>query len=260
MMLRRESALSMLALLALTAVLAHSMGFFDAARIVKGLANLAIFAGDLFPPDFSVASTIATALVETIQMALLGTILGFAAALPLGLLGARNIAGEKISPAARLFMGAIRTIPALLWAIIFVVAFGLGPLPGTLGLAVYSTGYLSKLFYEAFEAVDKEVVEAARAIGISRLKEIRFVLLPESMSHILSQLFFMFEYNVRSSTILGFVGAGGIGFYMLGYIQVFQYQKLTTAILLTLAVVLIIDHLSAKMRDRFLAHGELRSP
>lgn len=253
MMLRRESAPWLFALLVVTAFLAQSMGFFDAERIAKGASNLVIFAADLLPPDFSAANTIAIALLETIEMALLGTILGFAAALPLGLLGARNIAGDKISAAARLFLGAVRTIPALLWAIIFVVAFGLGPMPGTLGLAVYSIGYLSKLFYEAFEAVDREVVEAARAIGISRLKEIRFIVLPESMSHMLSQLFFMFEYNVRSSTILGFVGAGGIGFYMLGYIQVFQYQKLMATILLTLAVVLIIDYLSAKARDKFLA-------
>ncbi|HLB72030.1 MAG TPA: ABC transporter permease subunit, partial [Candidatus Methanoperedens sp.] len=119
-------------------------------------------------------------------------------------------------------------------------------------LAIYSVGYLSKLYYEAFEAVYQEVIEAVRATGISRLKEIRFVVLPESMNHILSQLFFMFEYNVRSSAILGFVGAGGIGFYMISYIQLFQYQRLTTAVLLTLAVVLVIDLASARIRDRFL--------
>ncbi|KCZ70850.1 phosphonate ABC transporter, permease protein PhnE [Candidatus Methanoperedens nitroreducens] len=235
--------------------LANSIGFFDIDRLTRGVSNLFIFAADLFPPDLSVTETLLYSILETIQMALMGTILGFIAALPLGLLGARNISGRNISAVTRLFLGGIRTIPALLWAIIFVVAFGLGPLPGTLGLAIYSVGYLSKLYYEAFEAVDQEILDAVRAIGISRLKEIRFVVLPESMNHILSQLFFMFEYNVRSSAILGFVGAGGIGFYMINYIQLFQYQRLTTAVLLTLAVVLIIDSVSARIRDRFLTRS-----
>ena len=232
--------------------LAYSIGFFDIDKLAIGSKNLIIFANDLFPPDLSATDTLLFSIFETLQMALLGTIIGFILALPLGLLGARNISGKSISAVVRLLLGAIRTIPALLWAIIFVVAFGLGPLPGTLGLAIYSVGYMSKLYYEAFEAVDQEVIEAVRATGISRLNEIRFVILPESMNHILSQLFFMFEYNVRSSAILGFVGAGGIGFYMISYIQLFQYQKLTTAILLTLAVVLIIDSVSARIRDRYL--------
>lgn len=234
--------------------LAYSMGFFDFERLAFGSKNLVIFAQDIFPPDFSVTETLLYSIFETIQMALLGTIIGFIIALPLGLLGARNISGKSISTATRFLLGIIRTIPSLLWAIIFVVAFGLGPLPGTLGLAIYSIGYMSKLYYEAFEAVDQEVIEAVRATGISRFKEIRFVVLPESMNHILSQLFFMFEYNVRSSAILGFVGAGGIGFYMISYIQLFQYQRLTTAILLTLIVVLTIDFVSAKIRDRFLVN------
>lgn len=232
--------------------LAYSVGFFDIDKLASGSKNLIIFAADLFPPDFGVTGTLFYSILETIQMALLGTVIGFIMALPLGLMGARNISGRSVSAVIRFFLGAIRTIPALLWAIIFVVAFGLGPLPGTLGLAIYSVGYMSKLYYEAFEAVDREVIEAVRATGISRLKEIRFVILPESMNHILSQLFFMFEYNVRSSAILGFVGAGGIGFYMISYIQLFQYQRLTTAILLTLAVVLVIDFVSARIRDRYL--------
>jgi len=250
----RESTLRVSIFLAIIIYLAHSIGFFDIDRLARGSSNLIIFAADLFPPDFGVTGTLLYSIFETIQMALLGTVLGFTAALPLGLLGARNVSGTGISALVRLLLGAIRTIPALLWAIIFVVAFGLGPLPGTLGLAVYSIGYLSKLYYEAFEAVDREIIEAVRAIGISRLKEIRFVMLPESMNHILSQLFFMFEYNVRSSAILGFVGAGGIGFYMISYIQLFQYQRLTTAILLTLAVVLVIDFVSSRIRDRFLSN------
>lgn len=230
----------------------NSMGFFDLDRLFTGSRNLLVFASNLYPPDLDVLWILIGAIFETIQMAFIGTIIGFIGALPLGLMGARNIAGGAISALTRFFMGVIRTIPALLWAIIFVIAFGLGPLAGTLGLATYSIGYLSKLYYEAFEAMDKEITEAVRATGISRLKEIRFVVLPESMNNILSQLFFMFEYNVRSSAILGFVGAGGIGFYMINYIQLFQYQRLTTALLLTLIVVLSIDFINSRIRAKFL--------
>ncbi|MCX9081937.1 MAG: phosphonate ABC transporter, permease protein PhnE [Candidatus Methanoperedens sp.] len=229
-----------------------SMGFFELGRLYVGSKNLLVFAGDLFPPDLGVIWILIGAIFETIQMAFIGTIIGFMGALPLGLLGTRNIAGRAISAITRFFMGVIRTIPALLWAIIFVIAFGLGPLAGTLGLAIYSVGYLSKLYYEVFEAMDNEIIEAVRVTGISRLKEIRFVVLPESMNNILSQLFFMFEYNVRSSAILGFVGAGGIGFFMINYIQLFQYQRLTTALLLTLVVVLAIDFINSRVRAKFL--------
>src|SRR5574341_798088 len=133
----RESTLGASIFLAIIIYLAYSIGFFDVDRLARGSGNLFIFAADLFPPDFSVAETLLYSILETIQMALLGTVLGFMAALPLGLMGARNVSGRSISALVRLLLGAIRTIPALLWAIIFVVAFGLGPLSGTLGLAVY---------------------------------------------------------------------------------------------------------------------------
>lgn len=164
-----------------------SMGFFELDRLYVGSKNLLVFAQDLFPPDLTVTWTLIGAIFETIQMAFIGTIIGFMGALPLGLLGARNIAGGAISAITRFFMGIIRTIPALLWAIIFVIAFGLGPLAGTLGLAIYSV-------------------------------------------------------------------AGGIGFYMINYIQLFQYQRLTTALLLTLVVVLTIDLITTRIRTRFLNH------
>jgi len=143
-------------------------------------------------------------------------------------------------------------VPSLLWALIFVVAVGLGPLPGTMALAVYTVGYLGKLYYEAFEGVDREVLEAVRATGASRWQRIRWAVLPESMNALLSQALFMLEYNVRASAILGFVGAGGIGFYMVGYLQVLQFRRVTAAILLTLALVLALDGLSAVVRRLFL--------
>jgi phosphonate transport system permease protein len=136
--------------------------------------------------------------------------------------------------------------------VIFVVGFGLGPAAGALGVAMYSVGYLSKLFYESFEAVDNEVIEAVKSVGSNKLQLILYAVIPESANAIISQLLFMFEYNIRASAIMGFVGAGGIGFYMLGYLQLLQYQNLMTAFLITLVVVMAIDYLSASLRSLIL--------
>jgi phosphonate transport system permease protein len=254
MKIKRTNVQIWLSLLIASAVLLHNMGFFDPSRLKTGLANISLFIRELFPPDPSVVGQVSWAIVETIQMAFAGTVLGSIVSIPLALLGARNIISGVPNAIARLLLSVVRVVPALLWAIIFVVAFGLGPLPGTLGLAAYSLGYLGKLYYEAFEAVDPELLEATKAIGCSKLQQIRYVIIPETANTIISQFLFLFEYNVRASTILGFVGAGGVGFYMLGYIQLFQYQRLMTTLLLTLCVILFIDFVSAKVRDRFLIH------
>lgn len=232
------------------------IGFFDPGRIARGFGNLAIFAGDLIPPNLGVADVVLVALLETVQMALVGTALGFFLSLPLAFLAARNLFPGPVVALARLLLAAIRTIPSLLWAIVMVVAFGLGPLAGTLGLSLYTVGYLGKLFYEAFEAVDPEVLEAIRGVGSSKVQLIRFGVLPEAANQVWSQVLFMFEYNIRASSILGFVGAGGVGFYMLGYIQLLQYRNLTTVILLTLAVVLGIDYASSLVRRKYLSTEE----
>jgi phosphonate transport system permease protein len=146
----------------------------------------------------------------------------------------------------------VRTIPSLLWAVIFVIGFGLGPAAGALGVAMYSVGYLGKLFYEAFDAVDAEVLEALRGTARNRIQLAVYAVLPESANAVLSQLFFMFEYNIRASAIMGFVGAGGIGFYIQVYVQTLQYDRLLTVLLLLLAVVLAMDVISAWVRRRYL--------
>jgi phosphonate transport system permease protein len=225
-----------------------NMGLLDPVRIGQGVVNTGVFARDLFPPNWSTLATLSGAMLETLQMAFVGSLLGCAMALPLALLATRTIFSPFITSPLRLFLSIVRTVPSLLWAVVFVVAFGLGPVAGTFGIAFYTLGYLGKLFYEAFEGVDQEVLEAVRSVGCNRLQLMRYALLPEAANNILSQLLFIFEYNVRASTIMGFVGAGGIGFYMLGYLQLLQYQNLMTALLVTLAVVLVIDQASAKVR------------
>jgi phosphonate transport system permease protein len=232
------------------AALLFRQGFFDPARISRASGNLAIFTKDLFPPEWGSLPLLGAAMLETIEIAFLGTILGFGLSLPLAFFASRSLFGPAVSLTARFLVGGVRTVPSILWGVIFVVALGLGPAAGTVAVACYTVGYLAKLFYECFEGVDAEVVEATRGTGANRVQLFFFAVLPEAANTVLSQLLFMFEYNIRASTIMGFVGAGGIGYYMMGYIQMLQYRNLMTAVLLTFAVVMAIDRLSLIVRSR----------
>jgi phosphonate transport system permease protein len=228
------------------------VGLLDVGEWGPAISNLIDFTGLLFPPETESLGTLVDAMVETIEIAFAGTLIGLVLSLPLAVLGTRTLFGPTVTVPARLLLGAIRTIPSLLWAIIFIVAFGLGPAAGAMGVALYTVGYLGKLFYESFEAVDPEVVEAVTATGASRAQLIVYAVLPESVNAIVSQLLFMFDYNIRASTILGFVGAGGIGFYMRGSLELLQYQNLMTALLITFIVVMAVDYLSARVRSLLL--------
>lgn len=247
-------------LLAAFLVSLGSVGLLDPGRLARGAVNIGIFVGALLPPEMGVLPTVAGAMVETVQMAFAGTLLGLAFALPLALAASPVLFGPMVASVARLALGMVRTIPSLLWAIVFVVAIGLGPAAGALGIALYSLGYMGKLFYEMFEAIDPDVLEAVRSVGSTRLQLARYALLPEAANHVLAQVVFMFEYNVRASAIMGFVGAGGIGFYLLGYIQMLQYRNLMTALLVTFVVVILIDQISAAIRRRFVAPVSIGAP
>lgn len=216
------------------------------------MSNLGSLVAEMLPPDLGVASEVAAALAETVQIAFVGTVIGFLLSMPFSALALRNIFPSSLTTTVRSLLGIVRTIPALFWAVLFVIAVGLGPFAGTLAVAVYSFGYLSKLYYEAFEAVDAEVLDALRVTGASRILLVRHAVLPESMNTIVSQLLFMFEYNIRSSAVLGFVGAGGVGFLMVSYIESLRYSSLTTVLVFTLATVIAIDIVSGYVRRRFL--------
>lgn len=232
-------------------LLAH-FGFFRLDQWGKGLANLIQFSCDAFPPDMSVLLGITGPLIETIEMAYVGTLLGFLISFPLAILGSRLLFPSWVVALARFVAGFLRTIPPLLWAIIFVIIVGLGPLAGTLSLALYTVGYLAKLYSEFFEGTDPEVLEAVKGAGATTPYLVRYVVLPEGANAILSQLLFMFEYNIRASSILGFVGAGGIGFQIYVYLQTMEYQKLTAVLILILALVIAIDFLGRLVRSHYL--------
>lgn len=235
-------------------VLWHA-GLFEAGRAARGVRNLGVFLGDMVPPDASgdLLILLLRSLWETVQMAWAGTLLGAALALPLAVLAAASLTPRGVALPVRAALAAVRTIPSILWAVFMVVLVGLGPLAGILALAAYTTGYLGKLFYEALEAVDRETLDAVRATGASRLQVARHAALPDAGNALVSQGIYAFEYNVRASSILGLVGAGGIGFYLLRFLEFFEYTKLATTLLLLFALVLVVDGASRVVRRRFLA-------
>lgn len=243
-------ALTLIGLFILFVAVMAGAGLVSVSAWAKGLHHLAVFASDLFPPDLESLPVLTRAMAETIRIAFAGTLLGFILSVPLAFLSTRTLFGPLVSTAARSLVGALRTVPSILFGVVFVVAFGLGEAAGILGVALYTVGYLGKIYYEAFEGVDPEVLEAVRGTGARRLQIFRYALLPEAANAVLSQALFMFEYNIRASAILGFVGAGGIGYYMLGYVQMLQYRNLTTALILTFVVVMVTDRASRAVRAR----------
>ena len=253
--MRLSLALPLTTGLFLLAVLAH-LGFFDLERFARGMRNLGILGSEMLPPDVGILPTVGAALWETVEMSFAGTLLGFLASLPLSILSTRRLFSSWISGIARFIAAGIRTIPVLLWAIIFVILVGLGPLAGTLGIAAYTVGYLAKIYADLFEGTDPEIMEAVRSTGASKLQLVRFVILPEAANAVLAQVLFMLEYNIRASSVLGFVGAGGLGFVIQIYLQSLDYQRLATILLLVLVIVLVMDGISAWLRKHFLLSAQ----
>ncbi len=221
---------------------------------------MAIIAEEITEIEPKLFETALLSMFETIQMAFIGTIVGVVIALPLSMFAARNLNSKWVYVPIRVILAAVRTFPSILWAILFVIMVGLGTFAGVLAIIMYTIGFVAKLQYESIETVDADPVDAISSIGVSKWQLIRFVVLPESAPHLLSQILYMFDYNVRQSSILGLVGAGGIGFYIINYIKFFEYGKAMVFMLVVLAAVLFIDWISVKIRDKYIVksqHGKV---
>lgn len=236
---------------------------FDFGELFSGAQPVEQFVSQMFPPDLSAATlqTTATGVVETFQMAFLGALIGAVVAFPLAALGTREASTVGASRArrialavpyhtARMLTNVFRSVPDILWALIFVVALGLGPFPGMLALAVHSAGVLGKLYSETLEAVPNRPVEALHETGASGLGAFLFGRMPQAMAGFTSLSLYQWECNLRSATILGFVGAGGIGQEILISMQLFDYSKVATLVGATILVVLVVDRFSAALRSR----------
>jgi phosphonate transport system permease protein len=223
---------------------------FSPARMLAGLHQLGWITMMMVPPDpGSSLPLYLTALGETLSIALLGTTLAAVFALPVSLLAAKNIAPSNIVRfPVRRFLDSIRGIDTLIWALVWINVVGLGPFAGVLAIAVSDFGAFGKLFSEAIEAADRKQVEGIRASGGNALHEIRFGLMPQVLPVIAGQMLYFFESNTRSATIIGIVGAGGIGLQLAEQIRVLEWQHVSFLILMILVAVAAIDWISSKLR------------
>jgi phosphonate transport system permease protein len=185
-----------------------------------------------------------------VQMSLWGTTVAAILSLPIAVLSARNLAPRWLQWLANLLQNAVRSLPSIVLGLFFVTATGLGAPAGTLALSIYTIGYLGKFYQTAIESVDQTSVESLQVVGASWLQIAQYGILPQVMPLLLGYTFYMFEYNIRAASVLGVVGAGGIGFELLNYIRGFEYTKATTMILLLMVVVTVIDGLSSQLRRR----------
>ena len=223
---------------------------FDLARLADGLPRMAAFFDRMVPPDVTIARTVFDATVETLQIALLGTALGAAASLALGLAAASNLTPVWVHRPVKAVLGILRGVPVILLALLFVSSVGLGPFPGVLAVAVHSTGMLGKFYSEAFENARRGPIEALETTGADWWQIVRFAVLPQIAPDLARDTLFRFEMNLRESLVLGLVGAGGIGFYIQMYTRSFHYEKVATLTLVVLAMVVAIEQFSVYLRGR----------
>jgi phosphonate transport system permease protein len=234
---------------------------FSLDRLVTGFRNLGWFFLLMIPPDPGTSlPTYLTAMAETLSIAFLGTMLGAILALPFSLLAAQNIIPSIfLRFPVRRFLDSIRGIDTLIWALVWINVVGLGPFAGVLAIATSDFGAFGKLFSEAIEGADRKQVEGIRAAGGSKLHEIRFGLMPQVLPVLAGQILYFIESNTRSATIIGIVGAGGIGLQLAEQIRVLEWQKVSSLVLMILVAVAAIDFISSRLRFAIIGRaGEAR--
>jgi len=231
----------------------NKFGFFG-ERFWGSFAKLSIMIDQMFPPTgWEYRWEYTEAIGETLAMALIGSVVGAILAIPFAFLAAKNMMPLRpVQFSTRRFADVLRASDYLIWGLIFVRAMGLGPIPGIMAIIVIDTGILITLYSEAIENIDRKPIDGMKASGASRLEVIRFGVLPQVMPVLLSNALYMFESNTRAATILGIVGAGGIGFLLSDNIRAFEFSNALTIILMIIAVVYIIDYLSKGLRERFI--------
>ena len=215
-----------------------------------------IFADMLFFPEWDYFPTAWGGMVQSIQMAWFGTIVGALLSFPLGFLGAKNVSGSIVSNVIRQVLNAIRAFPTLILAILFIPLFGLGAFTGAMAIGVHSTGTLGKLTAELIEGIDGGPVEAARATGARQSQVLRWGVLPQVLPEIVAFWIYRFEINIRESAILGVVGAGGIGVSLVNTINYNRYEKAGMALIVIVVTVIIIDTFSGRLRRRIIEGGD----
>ena len=224
---------------------------FNPIEFVKGIPFMLDFIGRMFPPDISNIGRFLLKALETLQMALLGSTLGALIALPLSFLAARNIMPYKfVYHSIRTFFDACRGINEIVWGLIFVSMVGLGPFPGILALTAHVTGALGRYFSEAIETVDPEVIKAILSTGASKVKVIIRGVIPQVKPLFINYSLYYLENNFRAATVLGLVGAGGIGMELITSMRLFKNKEVLTILVIMVLMVVLIDRFSAYIRKK----------
>ena len=249
---KRITTLRILYLLGAISLLIYSarVSDIDLVELFEGGSTMAEYVGRYFPPDFSDWPFYLEDIIETVAMGIWGTLLAAIIAAPLAVLGSENLCPQIIVQPVRRLMDTMRAINEVVFALIFVVAVGLGPFAGVLALFVHTTGTLGKLFSEAIENIEVGPIEGVRASGASKFQEILFGVLPQVMPLWISFTLYRFEANVRSASVLGIVGAGGIGVSLYQSFRSFKYPKVCAILIILIVAVSLLDVLSAKLRRR----------
>jgi phosphonate transport system permease protein len=250
--LRRRMVLAVAAAaFALLVFAMGELGFFD-GKLLAGMGRLAEIAGLMLPPDpkdWAHVRLFSSALLETIAISLLGTLMAAVLALPLAFLAARNITAQRVVRfLSRRSLDTIRSVDILVWALIWVNVVGLGPFAGVLAIMTADIGTFGKLFSEAIEAADRRPVEGIVSAGGGKLLGVRFGIIPEVFPVLASQVLYFFESNTRSASIIGIVGAGGIGLYLAEAIRTLELQQTSFIIFMILVTVALIDYVSGQLR------------
>jgi phosphonate transport system permease protein len=226
-------------------------GLFDFRRLADGLPSLAEMLAEMWPPDFSHAADWLKPLADTLAMSVSGTLLAVAFSFPLALLAANNTTPHSaVCFAARGVLNLLRAVPEMILGIVLVAAVGFGVLPGVLALGLHSVGMVGKFYAEALEQADPGPVEAARAAGASPFQVIWHGMLPQILPLLANVTIYRWEYHFRASTVMGMVGAGGIGFELVGSLRIMQYREVSAILLVILALVAMIDAFSSALRRR----------
>jgi len=253
---RRGWGMKLATLVALLAVywLCLRVSGIDLHRLAEGLPRLMTWLARSWPPNFEDLDSYVRGAAETFAIATLGTTLGALIAVPLCLAAARNVTpNSMLYYPARSILNVLRSIDTFVFALLFVAAVGLGPFSGILGVALHVAGSIGKLWSEDIEAADPRPIEALTATGASRLLVIRFGLLPTVAPGLASTVLYMWEFNIRSSTVLGLVGAGGIGQQLKNSVDLLDFPRVLAIVLVILVMVAVADAMSAAIRRRLVS-------
>ena len=207
--------------------------------------------GRMIPPDFSNFESLFFSMLETIEIAILGTFLAIVISIPIALFSARNLAPNFfIFLIARTITIFFRAIPEFIMAMILVIAIGFGAMPGVLALGFHTMGFLAKFYAEDIEHVNKGPIEALRSSGASKRQMIAFAIIPQIIPSFIANNLYILDRNVRMATMLGIVGAGGIGYELQSSFRMFEYQRVSAIIIIIFITIFLIDHISSFIRSK----------